>query len=45
MAAINALDLPSFSSFKDPSLVPLLEDPMEAPIEETFVTKKDSSAM
>ena len=45
MAAVNALDLPSSSSFRDPGQVPLPEDPVEAPVEETRMMEEDSSTM
>ncbi|KAL0001499.1 hypothetical protein SO802_015280 [Lithocarpus litseifolius] len=45
MVTINALDLPFSSSFRDPSQVPLLEDLVEAPVEETLVIEEDSSPM
>ena len=45
MAAVNALDLPPSSSFRDPGQVPLPEDPVEAPVEETLMMEEDSSTM
>lgn len=43
MAAVNALNLPSSSPFRDSSQVPLLEDPMEGHIEEAPAMEEEDS--
>lgn len=44
MAVVNALNLPSSSSFKDSSQVSLLEDPTKAPVEENPTLEQFSHA-
>lgn len=43
MATVNAFDLPSSSPFRDPSQVPMPEDPIGAQVKETSVMEEENS--